>query len=196
MRFSLIVLIFAGFVMAQETKPNFPMQDSAKTADSPHKGKIPETSWAVNDFKERSNQVYWIGAAASFVDFVSGVFNPTEERTWKFWYSYPDRYIIDYTWNSYVFKEACLVQFVANFSVTGTQGPSIEGLDVVQRENTTVTRKAVSAIYVKNTEGKYRLFQIDMASTELINKYAKEAWLEFRTTAKPIAHATPEGTEQ
>lgn len=195
MRLSLIVLVAASFVAAQELKPPTPAPDSAKVADSPHKGKVPEVGWAVNDFKDRSNQRYWIEGAAALADILLGILNPTEERTWRFWYSYPDRYIIDYTYGTYTFKDACLVQFVANFSVTGTQAPTIEGLDVVQQENTTITRKAVSVIYVKNTEGKYRLYQIDMATTELINKYAKEAWLEFRTTAKPLV-VTPPETEQ
>jgi len=195
MRFVLMLLVVTGLVAAQ-VKPDLPIPDSAKVADSPHKGQVPEVSWAVNDFKDRSNQRYWIEAGASLADFFLGILNPQEERTWRFWYSYPDRYIIDYTWGSYSFKDACLVQFVANFSVTGTQTPIIEGLSVVQNENTTITRKAVSVIYVKNTEGKYRLFQIDMTTTELINKYAKEAWLEFRNTAATHTSSTPTETPQ
>jgi hypothetical protein len=148
-----------------------------------HGGLFPRVEWAVSDFIERSTQLPWVGVAAIFMSVMNGGADV------DFHYSYPDIYVIDYEWgagdgNKYLFKDAVLVQFVGNLTSESWSGGSVEvkggRLIGTVYNNKTVLRKAVSVIYVKNSQGKYRLFQIDMMATELINKHAKEACIEVK----------------
>jgi len=138
--------------------------------------------WAVNDFIDHSKQAKTIRSMILLHSLIT-------RSEWEFDPIYPDVYRIDYYKDGFTFKDALLVQFVAKFTNKSWADTRVEvdggTWTAFKVKDCTVVRKAISMIYVRNTDGKYRLYDVAIVP-ELVNKFAKQSFLEYSQEVEPF----------